>query len=162
MVHQWWYNDTNILSTYCSPEIETLIIKCRPYYLPREFTSVVLIGVYIPSQANAAVAIGGLTNQVTAIENALPDSHVLVQGDFNHTSLKEELPRYKQRVKRVTREGQALDRCHSTIRDAFHAVPRGASRFLRPLLPSYHQKLKTEKAQVRYVRRWNSDSVQTL
>ena len=125
-----------------------------------------LIGVYIPPHASADVVIGELANQVTAIENSLPDSHVLVQGDFNHMSLKEEFPKYKQEVKCAAREGNTLDHCYRTISDAYHAVPLAPLVFsdhsMIVLLPSYRQKLKTEKPQVRYVRCWNSDSLQIL
>ena len=33
---------------FCSPEVEYLMISCRPHYLPREFTSIFFIAVYIP------------------------------------------------------------------------------------------------------------------
>lgn len=35
------------LTTHCSPVLELLTIKVRPYYLPGEFSSV-LTAVYIP------------------------------------------------------------------------------------------------------------------
>ena len=97
MINQRWCNDLSILSTTCSPELETLIIKCKPFYLPREFTSVVIVGVYIPPQANATA------DQITTVENSNPDSLVLIRGDFNHTTLSNELPKYKKQVTCATR-----------------------------------------------------------
>ena len=35
MISQRWCNDSSVLSTTCSPELETLIIKCKLFYLPR-------------------------------------------------------------------------------------------------------------------------------
>ena len=40
----------------CTPNIELLAVGMRPYYLPREFTSTIVIAVYIPPSADAAVA----------------------------------------------------------------------------------------------------------
>ena len=71
MINQRWCNDLSIWSTTCSPELETLIIKFKPFYLPREFTSVVMVGgVDIPPQANATPAIGALADQITTVENS--------------------------------------------------------------------------------------------
>ena len=72
---------------------------------------------------------GDLVHRVSVIENSFPDRHVLVDGDFNYTSLKEELPKYKQQVKCATREGNTLDHCYRTISDAHHAVPRAPLGF---------------------------------
>lgn len=46
-----------IIDTYCSVDLEFLIIKCRPFYLPREFTCIVAAAVYVPPDANAKMAI---------------------------------------------------------------------------------------------------------
>ena len=51
------------------------------------FSSVVLVGVYIPPQANARTAINNLAASITATENANPHSIVLALGDFNHANL---------------------------------------------------------------------------
>ena len=37
----------------CSPEIELLMISCRPHYLPREFSFIFFVAVYIPPQSEA-------------------------------------------------------------------------------------------------------------
>ena len=37
----------------CFPDVEFLILFCRPYYLPREFTSVFVTPVYIPPDADS-------------------------------------------------------------------------------------------------------------
>ena len=151
MINQRWCNDSSILSTSCSPELETLIIKCKPFYLPREFTSIVMVGVYIPPQANATAAIGALADQITTVENTNPDLLVLILGDFNHTTLSKQLSKYRQQITCATREGKTLDLCYSTIREAYHAIPRAPLGFsdhamIYPL-PSYRQKLKRSKYQ---------------
>ena len=70
MINQRWCNDSSVLSTTSSHEREILIIKCKPCYLPREFTSLVMMDVYIPPTANAAAAIGALADQITSVTQA--------------------------------------------------------------------------------------------
>ena len=89
-----------------------------------------MVGMYIPPRANATAAIGALADQITTVDNSTPDSLVLIRGDFNHTTLSKELPKYKQQVTCATREGKTLNLCYSPISD--HAMIY--------LLPSYRQK----------------------
>lgn len=42
MVNNNWCSDMGVISSDCSPHLEHLMIGCRPFFLPREFTSVVL------------------------------------------------------------------------------------------------------------------------
>ena len=99
-------------------ELETLIINCRPFYSPREFSSVVLVGVYISSEVNAAKAINQLADQILAVENANPDSAVIVVGDSNHTCLSKALPRYKWHVDCPTRKDKTLGHCYTVYASA--------------------------------------------
>ena len=48
MVNEAWCTDTKVISQSCNVELECLTIRCRPYYLPREFSSVLLTVAYIP------------------------------------------------------------------------------------------------------------------
>ncbi|TWW68811.1 hypothetical protein D4764_19G0006090 [Takifugu flavidus] len=58
---------SHVKERVCSPDVELIAIGLRPYYLPREFTNVIAITVYIPPT-----------------------------GDFNHASLKSTLPTFHQ------------------------------------------------------------------
>ena len=40
------------VSSHCLPVVEFLI-TCRPHYLPREFSSIFFVAVYIPPQTDA-------------------------------------------------------------------------------------------------------------
>ena len=79
--------------------------------MPREFTSVVMVGVYIPPQANATADHIALADHIITVENS---SRVLI-GDFNRTTLSKDLAQY---VKYAMGEGKTLDLCYSTISDA--------------------------------------------
>ena len=81
------------------------MISCRPHYLPREFSSVFLVAVYIPPQTDAGTktTLNELYTPISKQENAHPEAALLVAGDFNAGKLKSVLPNLHQHVKRVTR-----------------------------------------------------------
>ena len=128
-----------------------MIINCRPFYSPREFSSVVLVGV------NAAKAVNQLADQILAVENANPDSVVTVVGNFNHTCLSKALPRYKQHVDCPTRKDKTLDHCYTVYKGAYHAsarAPLGKSDHNTVILiPAYRPKLKTVKPMKKTVKK---------
>ena len=41
------------VSRFCSPEVEYIMINCRPLYLPREFSAILFVAVYLPPQTDA-------------------------------------------------------------------------------------------------------------
>lgn len=43
-----WCNNTAVALSQCTPDVELLTVKCRPFYLPREFTTVIIMAVYTP------------------------------------------------------------------------------------------------------------------
>ena len=77
-----------VTSKSYTPELEGLTIKCRPFYLLREFQSLLLTAVYISPDANANSAITQLSKVITEQENANPGAHSIIVGDFNHCNLK--------------------------------------------------------------------------
>ena len=54
-VNNCWCAMPNIkeVSRYCSPEVEYLMISCSPHYLPREFSPILFIAIYLPPQTDA-------------------------------------------------------------------------------------------------------------
>ena len=119
---RWCINSTTV-KQFFSPDLELLNVTCRPIYLPREFASVVLIGVYIPPQANANIAASKLALHIATAELSHPDSAVLVLGDFNHCDLSDELPNYIQQVTCPMRGNNILDHCYTKITSAYHSFP---------------------------------------
>ncbi|XP_058470194.1 uncharacterized protein LOC131444080 [Solea solea] len=77
---------------------------------------------------------------------------------------------YLQVIKSVkqcpTREENILDHCYTTVRDAYHAVPRAAlglsDHVMVHLIPAYRQKLKLCKPVVRTSKKWTSEAVEDL
>lgn len=59
------------VSRFCSPEVEFLMISCRPHYLPHEFSSIFFVAVYITSQSEAdtKIALNELYSAIIKQEN---------------------------------------------------------------------------------------------
>eukprot|EP00061_Rhincodon_typus_P011069 g35823.t1 len=60
-------SDVASLESYCSPYLEYLTVKYRPYYLPHEFTPAILTAINIPPQVE--------------VKNALAYKQKLKRGD---------------------------------------------------------------------------------
>ncbi|KAK3507045.1 hypothetical protein QTP70_001910 [Hemibagrus guttatus] len=165
-INNSWCNDVKVLSQLCSPDLEAFIINCKPFYSPREFSSFILVGVYIPPQGNVREAQRALADEIQSVERTNPDALVIVLGDFNKGNLSHELPKYKQFIKCPTREGNVLDHCYTTISGAYRAVPRAAlgqsDHIMVHLIPAYRQKLKLCKPVARTSKKWTSEAVGEL
>ncbi|KAK3513310.1 hypothetical protein QTP70_010000 [Hemibagrus guttatus] len=59
MMNSSWCNSASIvpLTRSCTTNLELLTIKCRPFYLPQEFTLVIISAVYTPPQVNTDTAL---------------------------------------------------------------------------------------------------------
>ncbi len=86
----WWRNAV-VVCKHCSPLVEFMIIKCRPFYLPREYTAILLVAVYIPpsSTTNRSEALNDLYQHISEQQTAHPDAFLILAWDFNHCRLKE-------------------------------------------------------------------------
>nr|XP_046238913.1 uncharacterized protein LOC124055928 [Scatophagus argus] len=103
-VNEGWCKDVTVLRKSCSFHLESLFINCKPFYSPREFSSFILVSVYIPPQAYVTEALQHLADQVSVMEAKHPDSLLIILGDFNRANLSQELPKYRQQIKCPTRD----------------------------------------------------------
>ena len=121
---------------------------------------------YIPPQNNVQEAQRQLADQILDVERTNPDSFVIVVGDFNRGNLSHELPKYRQLIKCPTREENTLDHCYTTLKKAYHAIPRAAlghsDHVMVHLIPAYRQKLKLCKPVVRTSKQCTSEAVEDL
>lgn len=140
--------------------MEFLIVSCRPFYLPLEFTSVIVVSVYIApsSNANANEVLRPLYDAISVQLTKHPDSFVVVTGDFNHISLKTVFPRFKQYVDFKTRGENILDLVYSNTAEAYKVIPQphlGLSDHKSVLLvPAYKPMLKRARATQSHIRVW--------
>lgn len=84
-------------------------VRCRPYFLPRELTVVIVTAVYIPPDTNASAVLSLLLNAINEQQRAHPDGVHIIAADFNRTNLKTILRKFHQRVKCPTRGERTLD-----------------------------------------------------
>ncbi|KAI3361940.1 hypothetical protein L3Q82_012284 [Scortum barcoo] len=109
-----------IISTGCSLDLEHLMIRCRPYYLPQEFRSVVMTAVYVPPHAdNNNKAMDELFGVIDRTETSRPEAAFIVAGDFNSANLRKVLPRYHQHISCPTRGENTLDHVYTPYADTY-------------------------------------------
>lgn len=121
-----------------------MTVNCRPYYLPREFTAIVIVAVYIPPSANIKEALSLLYGAISELQTAYPDGFFIVTRDFNHANLKSVLPKFYQHVNFASREANILDLVYTNIHDAYRAAPRphlGSSDHISVMLISAYRPL---------------------
>ncbi|KAL0163409.1 hypothetical protein M9458_042805, partial [Cirrhinus mrigala] len=165
-INERWCTDVTVLKKMCCSDLEAFFIDCKPFYLLQEIHSFILVSVYIPLQANVSLSLQKLADQITEIEQQHPDSVLIILGDFNKANLSRELPKYSQHVTCPTRDSNILDHCYTTLRNAYHSVPRAAlglsDHCLVHLIPTYRQKLKSAKPVVKTIRRWTNETERVL
>ncbi len=92
-----------MIVSHCSTDIEFMIIKCRPFYLPREFSILIITAVYIPPSANTKEAMCVLYNAISNLQTIHPEGVFIVAVDFNQANMKTVLPNFYQHVDFATR-----------------------------------------------------------
>ena len=135
-----------------------MVVRCRPYYLPREFTVVIVVAVYIPPQSDAKLALTTLASAISKQQSRHPDAALIIAGDFNQTDLRTVLSKFHQHISCPTRGANTLDHIYTNIKEAFSTTPLppfGKSDHISLLMkPTYRQLLKRVRATVRTVRVW--------
>ena len=61
-IHNNWCNNGTIIDRHCSPNVEYMSVRCRPFFLPRELSVVTITAAYIPPDANVNTALSLLLN----------------------------------------------------------------------------------------------------
>ncbi|XP_063802123.1 uncharacterized protein LOC134969848 [Pseudophryne corroboree] len=118
-VNNNWCTDASLVATFCSVNVEYMVVKCRPFYLPREFSVALVMAVYIPPSAHVESALDILHAAIVKLETKYVEGVLLVAGDFNQARLKVVLPKFYQYVKVPTRGGNVLDHVYCNIKDAY-------------------------------------------
>ncbi len=69
-INNLWCDERNIhsIKSFCSPDLEFHMLLCRLFWLPREFTAVIIMAVYIPPQANTDQALKELYGNISELE----------------------------------------------------------------------------------------------
>ncbi|KAK1794976.1 hypothetical protein P4O66_010166 [Electrophorus voltai] len=119
LINNSWCNNANVitLTRSCSPNLELLALKFHPFYLPREFTSVIINNVYIPPQANMDTALWELHEALTQFQAQHRDAVLIVVGDFNSTNLKRAVPNLYQHREVACWTDQSVDALQDALDD---------------------------------------------
>ncbi len=164
MINKKWCDPRNIsiLSCSCSPHLEHLSIICRPFYLPREFSSIVVTSVYIPPQADTSLALSNLHDVLSGYINKHPDAAFIIAGDFNKANLKKVMPNFHQHISCPTRGLNTLDHCYTPLKNAYkaHSLPAFGKLDHVAIFftPEYKQRIVQEPPVEREVMRCSSHS----
>ncbi len=128
-INNLWCDERNIhsIKSFCSPDLEFHTLLCRPFWLPREFTAIIITAVYIPPQANTDQALRELYRNISEQETAHPDAAFVITRDFNKANFRTIAPKYFQHVTINTRGDRTLNHCYSPFRDAYKSLPRHPS-----------------------------------
>ena len=96
MINETWceHNNTQELRSFCSPDLEFLTIKCRPHYLPMEFSLIIITAVYIRPQADTSMDLNELDLTLYKLETTYLEAAFIEAGDFNKANLKTRLPKF--------------------------------------------------------------------
>ncbi|XP_070534509.1 uncharacterized protein [Ptychodera flava] len=160
-----WATQFNIHEQVCTHDYELLSVSFRPFYLPREFSKLTVIMVYVPGP-NFKIAGEKISEVYSEVITRSPDNPVFIVGDFNRCDMTSHLPNLYQYVTVPTRLGRTIDMCYRNIPDAYRSIGRPAlgrsDHNVVHLLPKYRQKLKTEKPQVKTIQVWSPESIGDL
>ncbi len=125
-INNSWCDERNIhsIKSFSSPDLEFHMLLCRPFWLQREITAIIITAVYIPPQANTDQALKELYGNISEQETAHPDAVSVVTGDFNKANFRTIAPKYFQHITINTHGDRILDHCYSPFRDAYKSLPR--------------------------------------
>ncbi|GFR78759.1 hypothetical protein ElyMa_005857600, partial [Elysia marginata] len=146
--------------------IETLSVSARPYYLPREFSHVLVTTVYIPPSAKTTQATEILSKHISDLNSISPDTLHIINGDFNHVPRALAGFKLYQPVTCQTRNNKTLDLCFTSSEEAYHCTqlaPLGKSdHYLVLLRPRYTPLARREPPVKKTVLAWTADAWETL
>ena len=166
LLNNQWCSDVKIISKGCTMDLEYLTMKCRPFYLPREFSSVTMTAVYIHPNADTVVALEDLADVISDYENRDPDTLSIVSGDFNKANLRTVLPNFKQHVTCTTRGSRTLDHCYCKVKSAYKTFERSSlgksDHCVVVLIPAYKRELKQAKPVKRICTLWPQSAIDEL
>ena len=164
-VNEKWCHRNNMSMKHkvCTPNVELLTVSVRLYYIPQEFSHVLITTVYVPPSTNAKDAANVISSHVIDLETSAPDAFKIITSDFNHCSLKfkTSIINYFQHVKCATWKDHILDQCYTNVKDAYTSVSLPllgrSDHNIVQLIPRYRPLVQREPTVTRAIKEWSDD-----
>lgn len=122
-VNNRWCGDVYVVEKHCLANLEPLMVKYRPFYLPKEFGATIAC-CFNPPEVDHMTVLKILHDAISRPETAHPDAVFIVAGNFNHCNLRNILPMFHQHVYLPTRKNNILDQVYSNVKDIHRAMPQ--------------------------------------
>ncbi len=165
-VNNNWCTQSCIIDSHCSRDLGSLSVLCRPFYLPRELSVVILTAVYIAPDANASSGLAHLHQVISKQQKNHPEGVHVIAGDFNQARLKSVLPKFTQYMNCATRGNNILDHVYCNLKQAYRtvALPHlGCTDHLSLLLlPAYTPLRRTAKPCIKTITTWPDKALSQL
>ena len=167
-INKTWCKDSHatVKKQICNADIELMGVVLRPYYLPREFSCVVLLTVYCPPDGNVTSARDTIFSTVASFQTHYPNSLILVNGDFNQVKMAGLMSDFTQYVTCKTRGENTLDLLYANVRNAYSCTPLppvcGSDHTMVRLTPKYIPVVKRIPATTREVQCWSEEVEERL
>ncbi|TWW56008.1 hypothetical protein D4764_09G0010580 [Takifugu flavidus] len=163
-----WCNPghVSVKAVLCCPNLELLAVSMRPYYLPREFSHVIALCVYIAPTANGATACEKIHSVAARLQTKHPEDLLIISGDFNHVTLDSTLAALHQVIDCPTRNNRTIDLLYTNVKEAYRVIalpPLGKSDHnLVYVQPQYTPLVQRQAASTRSIRRWTPAAEEAL
>lgn len=105
-INSGWCTDVTMIAQQCSPSLEYLLTPCKPFYFLRDF---IHFDRCLHTARRGCVSSSMHPHRADTAHWAY--SLIIALGDSNRAILSQELDKYKQHIKCVTREERTLDHC---------------------------------------------------
>lgn len=156
-VNTQWCTNITVKQRICTKCVEILSVSLRPFYLPREFSNIFIVLVYIPASDDAATDV--ITRAISDLTANKPESVCMIIGDFNRCNINEYvngnansnranryLTSFFQFVTHSTRENAILDLffCNKPNSYVSKKLPGlgSSDHVMIDMVPHYRRKLK--------------------
>ncbi|TWW77451.1 hypothetical protein D4764_12G0008410 [Takifugu flavidus] len=163
-----WCNPghVSVKAVLCCPNLELLAVSMRPYYLPREFSHVIALCVYIAPTANGATACEKIHSVAARLQTKHPEALLIISGDFNHVTLDSTLAALHQVIDCPTRNNRTIDLLYTNIKEVYGVIalpPLGKSDHnLVYVQPQYTPLVQRQAASTGSIRRWTPEAEEAL
>ncbi|KAK0144067.1 hypothetical protein N1851_017607 [Merluccius polli] len=151
LVNNRWCNPAHITikEHICDPNMELCAVGLRPYYLPREFSQVIMVAVYVPPSANPTSAIDAIHSAIAQLQTQHPSAFIAISVcELSH------------------QRGRTIDLLYANAKEAYSSSPLPplgrSDHNLIHLEPCYVPVVKSQPVTTKTVRRWSEEAYETL